>query len=107
MHSSGSALLAKIKQYSGGRNTLFYINFDRQSFTKLNGQSHYYCINMYGIIHQNEKGLTNKKKLVLQTKNLELLPFRIDVRACLRSEEVFVYMCLDSFVYTCLNVFIL
>ena len=38
-------------------NTSFYRNFGRQPLKMQNGLLHTYCINMYGIIHQNEMGL--------------------------------------------------
>ena len=37
------------------RNASFYRNFDWHPLKIQNGQFHTYCINMYGIIHQNEK----------------------------------------------------
>ena len=42
-----------LKQSSAG----FYTPFDRQPLHIHDGQIHTYCISMYGIIHQNEKGL--------------------------------------------------
>ena len=44
-------------QSSGTEKTL-YRNFDLQPLQVQNGLFYTYCINRYGIIHQNEKGLT-------------------------------------------------
>ena len=38
------------------RYTSFYKQFDQQLLKIQNGQFHIYCILMFGIIHQNEKG---------------------------------------------------
>ena len=55
--SSASALFAKIKTILRDKNASFFRIIDRQ-FPKLqNGQFHTHCINLNGIIHQNENGL--------------------------------------------------
>ena len=53
-----STLFAKIKPIFRDINTSFYRNFDHQPLKTQNGPFHTYCINIYRIIHQNEKGLT-------------------------------------------------
>ena len=54
--SSWFSLFAKINRSSGTEIHHFIENFDQQPLRIQNGQFHTYCINMYGIIHQNEKG---------------------------------------------------
>ena len=60
--SSGSALFAVIKTILRDRNTSFYRNFDWQPLKTQNGQSQTFCINMYGKIHQNDKGYGKRSK---------------------------------------------
>ena len=59
----------KIKTVFRGKNTPFYRYFDPIIYK--NGQFHAYCINMYGIIHQNEKFLNpNSNALANVTQHL-------------------------------------
>ena len=50
-----TVLFAEIKQSSGTKNTSFCGNFNPQPLKIQFGQFHSYCINMYGIVYQNEK----------------------------------------------------
>ena len=43
-------------------------NFERQTLKIQNGQFHTYCINMYGIIHQNEKRFNIKRKICTEKR---------------------------------------
>ena len=55
--ASKQVLYERVKtQIKCRRITAFYRNFEWQRLKIQNGQFHSYCINMYGIIHQNEKG---------------------------------------------------
>ena len=55
--SSGSVLFAKIKTMFRDRN--HNCNFlTGNPFKIQNGLFHTYCINMYGIVHKNKKGLS-------------------------------------------------
>ena len=54
--SSGPALFAKIKTNFRDINSSYFKTFDLWPLETQNGWFPSYCINMYGTIHQNEKG---------------------------------------------------
>ena len=56
MQHKGLHRLLNLKKPSGTEKHIFFKKFYLWPLKVQNGQSHTYCINMYGKIHQNSKG---------------------------------------------------